>query len=159
MINSVVERREPVTKHLHEEITLHTETCLQFIDVTERIEALVAASGIDYGIVNIHTRHTTTAIIINEHEPLLLEDMKRALERIMPSRLDYLHDNFSIRTANLEPDEFQNGHAHCKALLMRTSETLNIIAGKLQLGRWQRIFFVELDRARERQLSILLLGF
>jgi thiamine phosphate synthase YjbQ (UPF0047 family) len=58
----------------------------------------------------------------------------------------------------MEPGELANGHAHCKSLYLRTSETVNLLDGVLQLGRWQRIFFLELDRARDRSLSVQILG-
>lgn len=153
----VIERTTAV-QVFHHTIHLQTIACLQFIDLTERITQLVAASGVQHGLVNIQTTHTTTAIIVNEHEPLLLEDMKRTLERLAPREAKYQHDDFDIRTANLTPDERPNGHAHCKAMFLRTSETLNIVNGELQLGCWQRIFFIELDDARERTVSITVMG-
>lgn len=142
----------------HEEIRLRSRRCLQFVDVTERIEKIVTDSGIRHGIANIQTRHTTAAILINENEPLLLQDLKRTLERIAPRKHKYRHDDFTIRTVNMEPGELANGHAHCKSLYLRASETVNLYDGSLQLGRWQRIFFLELDRARDRTLSVQILG-
>jgi secondary thiamine-phosphate synthase enzyme len=56
------------------------------------------------------------------------------------------------------PDEPPNGHAHCKAILLGTSETLNIVDGEMNLGRWQRIFFIELDQAKERVVSVMVMG-
>jgi len=142
----------------HELILLKTQECLQFIDLTDRVAGVVQKSGVRNGFVNIQTKHTTTAIVVNENEPLLLEDMKRVLEKIVPQHVEYQHNNFSIRTVNLCPGEYDNGHSHCKAMLLGTSETLNILNGKIQLGRWQRIFFIELDRARERTVSIMVIG-
>ncbi len=142
----------------HRTLHLHTKECLQFIDLTAAICQFVADSGIVHGLVNVQTRHTTTAIIVNENEPLLLEDLKKSLERLAPRTVSYRHDDFDIRTENLTPDERPNGHAHCKALFLRSSETLNIINGELDLGRWQRVFFLELDGARERTVSLAILG-
>ncbi len=126
----------------HRTLHLHPEECLQFIDLTAALRQFVADSGIIHGLVNVQTRHTTTAIIVNENEPLLLEDLKKSLERLAPRTVSYQHDDFDIRTENLTPDERPNGHSHCKALFLRSSETLNIINGELDLGRWQRVFFV-----------------
>jgi thiamine phosphate synthase YjbQ (UPF0047 family) len=56
------------------------------------------------------------------------------------------------------PGERPNGHSHAKALLLRTSETLHVVGGRLQLGRWQRLLLLELDGPRERELSLLALG-
>ena len=59
---------------------------------------------------------------------------------------------------NLTPDERRNGHAHCRALLLGPSACLNVVDGRLQLGRWQRVFLVELDGPRAREISVLMLG-
>lgn len=153
-----VETVAPALTIRHDLIRLHTEECLQFIDLTGDVVNLIEESGIGNGFVNIQTRHTTTAILVNENEPLLLEDMKRTLERLAPRYEPYRHDDFSIRTANMTPDEAPNGHAHCKALFLKTSEILNIADGRLQLGLWQRIFLIELDRARPRTVSVMVFG-
>jgi secondary thiamine-phosphate synthase enzyme len=142
----------------HERIRIRTAECLQFVDVTDAVAAIVRASGVQNGLVNVQSQHTTAAVIVNENEPLLIEDLRRSLERLAPRGAAYRHDDFSIRTVNLEPDEPDNGHAHCKALVLTASVMLNVAGGTLQLGRWQRLFFVELDRARERTLSVVVLG-
>ena len=142
----------------HRELHLLTDECLQFIDLTVAIRQFIEDSGITNGLLNVQTRHTTTAIIVNENEPLLLEDLKKTLERLAPRTVSYAHDDFEIRTENLTPDERANGHAHCKALFLRSSETLNITHGELDLGRWQRVFFIELDCARPRTISLTILG-
>jgi secondary thiamine-phosphate synthase enzyme len=142
----------------HRTLHLHTDDALQFIDLTAAIRQFVDDSGIVHGLVNVQTRHTTTAIIINENEPLLLDDLKKTLERLVPRTVSYSHDDFDLRTENLTPDERPNGHAHCRALFLRSSETLNIINSELDLGRWQRVFFLELDGARERTVSVSILG-
>lgn len=142
----------------HQVIELQTKYCLQFIDITDQIDALQRHSGIQNGILNIQTKHTTTAILINEHEPFLLQDMAITLERLSPRTLEYGHNNFEIRTVNLTPFEDENGHSHCKAMLLPTSQTVNVAQGELQLGRWQRIFFIELDKGRQRFVSVMLLG-
>jgi secondary thiamine-phosphate synthase enzyme len=59
---------------------------------------------------------------------------------------------------NLVEEERPNGHAHCRALLLPSSACLNVTEGRLQLGRWQRVFLVELDGPRERSVSVLLFG-
>jgi len=141
-----------------EAIRRTTEECLQFIDLTDEIAEIVQRSRIQTGFVNIQTKHTTTAILVNENEPLLLQDMKRMLEKFAPQTDEYLHNDFRIRTVNMGPDEQKNGHSHCKAMFLRTSETINLCNGTLQLGTWQRIFLLELDHARERTVSVMVLG-
>ena len=69
-----------------------------------------------------------------------------------------LHDDVAARTVNLTADERINGHGHCRALLLGPSACLNVIDGRLLLGRWQRVFMVELDGPRARECSVLILG-
>jgi len=156
--NKFAQRTATALKVFHDSIHLYTEEGLQFIDLTDQVAELVEQSGVQYGLVNVQTQHTTTAVIVNEHEPLLLEDMKRTLARLVPQHEEYRHNDFAIRTFNLEPDESPNGHSHCQGLLLSSSVTLNIIDGEIQFGRWQRIFFIELDHARPRTVSVMVMG-
>ena len=145
--------------HLHHLIlTVETDRPAGFFDITDRVTRLVAEAGFRSGIVNVQTRHTTTGVIVNEHEPLLLADFDDFLERLAPARLEYRHDDESRRTVNHVPGERPNGHAHCRALLLPSSACLNVVDARLQLGRWQRLFLVELDGPRSRELSVMLLG-
>lgn len=65
---------------------------------------------------------------------------------------------FDVRTVNLAPGERPNGHAHARPLVLRSTECLNVVGGTLQLGRWQRAFLVECDEARDRTVSVVVLG-
>lgn len=153
-----METLAPVSRHRHTTIRIPTERPTDFIDVTGHLETLVAAAGVRFGLVNVQTLHTTTAIVVNELEPLLLEDAADLLERAAPSAARYRHDDVTIRTVNVTPDERVNGHAHCRALLLGPSACLNVVEGRLLLGRWQRVFLVELDGPRVREISVLILG-
>jgi secondary thiamine-phosphate synthase enzyme len=139
-------------------IKLATKATLEFIDITDEVLTAIKKCGIKNGIVNIQSLHTTMAIIVNEAEPLLIGDMKKMLERVAPETLEYDHDNFEIRTVNMCDGECQNGHSHCKALLLSPSQMLNIVDEKLQFGRWQRVFALELDRARPREVALQIIG-
>jgi secondary thiamine-phosphate synthase enzyme len=139
-------------------IRLTTRLPTEFIDLTDRLEQLVADAGVRFGILNIQTRHTTTAIVVNEHEPLLLGDLQAMLERAAPVNALYRHDDTTVRTVNVTAGERPNGHAHCRALLLPSSVSLNVVNGRLLLGQWQRVFLVELDGPRQREISALLLG-
>lgn len=141
----------------HQTISLKTKNCMQFIDLTDQITKIVALSGTRFGFVNVQTKHTTTAIIVNEDEPLLQQDLKELMDRLAPQSGEYQHNDFA-RRVDIPPDEPANGHSHCKALFLPTSLGVNIIDGQLQLGRWQRIFFIELDDCRERSISVMVLG-
>lgn len=142
----------------HSRIRVETRRSTEFIDLTDRIEADVSDTGIREGLVNVHTLHTTTAILVNEHEPLLLADFAQLLDRTAPQHALYRHDDMAARSVNLAPGERPNGHAHCRALLLGSSALLNLAGGRLQLGRWQRVFLVELDGPRPREVSVQVLG-
>jgi len=142
----------------NEIIKLKTAATLDFIDVTDKIQQKIKKAGIKSGVINIQSLHTTMAVIVNEAEPLLIEDMKKLLEKLAPRTYKYMHDNFEIRTVNMCDGECKNGHSHGKAIHLPTSTTMNILKSKLQLGKWQRIFAVELDRSRQRQIALQIIG-
>jgi secondary thiamine-phosphate synthase enzyme len=108
--------------------------------------------------VTVFSQHTTAAIVINEHEPLLLRDMARLLRSLAPAGAHYEHNDFTVRTVNMNPDECPNGHAHCQHLFLRTSETIPVIDGVPALGTYQRIFLVELDHPRPRRVLVSVVG-
>ncbi|MBI2369044.1 MAG: YjbQ family protein [Deltaproteobacteria bacterium] len=145
-------------RHVSEVIQIKTGKSLDFVDITDQVVAIVERAAVRNGFVNIQSKHTTAGVIVNENEPLVLQDMCDILESLAPQGVPYRHDDFSVRVVNMCEDEFQNGHAHCKALFIRTSETLNIVEGKVQFGRWQRVFLLELDRPRVREVSVVVLG-
>jgi secondary thiamine-phosphate synthase enzyme len=148
----------PASTCRHHTLRIDTESATEFIDLTDRLQALVAAADLRYGFVNVQSLHTTTAIVVNELEPLLLADFAALLARAAPQEAGYRHDDPLARTVNVTPDERVNGHAHCRALLLGASACLNIVDGKLLLGRWQRVLMAELDGPRPRDLSILIAG-
>ena len=145
--------RRPTQHDLTISVVTRDET--EFIDLTQTLVALVQSLGVREGVLTVQTRHTTTGVMINEHEPLLLNDLKAMFERLVPAGR-FQHDDFGRRTVNLTPDERVNGHAHCRAALLRTSESVPIVNGALTLGRWQRVFLVEFDGPRRRDVSVAL---
>lgn len=136
-------------------MALTTRQPTEFIDLTDQVATFVGRANVCHGFVNVQSLHTTLAVVVNEHEPLLLSDFVSFLDRLAPSDRAYRHDDSSARTVNLSPGERSNGHAHCRALLLPSSICLNVIDGRLQLGRWQRVFAVELDGPRHREVSLL----
>ena len=139
-------------------VGVKTAKAPEFIDITEKVCELVEQSQVLSGFVVVYSRHTTAAIKINENEPLLLGDMEKFLESMASRNGHYEHNDFSIRTVNMTEDECPNGHAHCQHLLLGASESIPIIDGKLQFGRWQRIFLIELDMPRHREILVQVIG-
>ncbi len=143
---------------LNKELNFHTKEGLEFIDLTDQIEDFVKESQIKNGFLNVQTLHTTCPLLLNENEPLLLQDFKKHLGELSAQRLDYRHNDFTVRTVNMCDGECKNGHSHCQAMHLPSNLTLNIIDGKMQLGQWQRIFAIELDRARPRKIQLQIMG-
>ena len=137
---------------------LKTKCAPEFIDITEWVAQCVADSKIANGFAVVYSKHTTAAIKINENEPLLLQDMAEFLEKMSPRDKGYQHNNFEIRTVNMNDDESPNGHAHLQHLLLGTSETVPVIDGKMQFGTYQSVFFIELDHPRKREVMVQVVG-
>jgi secondary thiamine-phosphate synthase enzyme len=153
-----VETLAPAQACRHRRIRVDSHNPTEFIDVTDRIQAVIGDADIGDGLVNVHSLHTTTAVVVNEHEPLLLLDFAELLARTASQHIVYRHDDMAARSVNVSAGERANGHGHCRALLLGCSAMLNVAGGRLQLGRWQRVFLVELDGPRSRELSVMVLG-
>ena len=127
-------------------ISLSTSQATQFIDVTREVEKVLQDSGIRDGVITVYTRHTTTAIFINEGERGLLQDYKRLLN-LVPEGADYEHDRID-----------RNAHAHLRAVLLGGDVSIPVLNGRMDLGTWQRIFFAELDGPRQRRVVVQIVG-
>jgi secondary thiamine-phosphate synthase enzyme len=139
-------------------IEIKSKETLDIVDITDKITTFLKESKIKNGFVNIQTKHTTATIFLNENEPLLITDIKKNLDQLAKRDIYYAHDDFKIRKVNMCDDECDNGHSHCKALYLPSNLTLNLYEGKLQLGTWQRVLFIELDRKRQRVINVQIMG-
>ena len=111
------------------------------IDITEDVNKLV---NVDEGVCCVFVKHTTASVIINENnDPNLEKDLIGALNKVFPDGAGYLHDKID-----------GNGGAHIKASVLGSSVMVPVKDGKLDLGKWQRIIFVEFDGPREREVSV-----
>lgn len=138
-------------KNFSEEISIDTKAPAEFIDITDVVTRVCEKSGVREGLAVIFTRHTTTAVKINENCPRLVDDMISFLSRIVPD-LQYRHDEGTF-------DSRRNARGHIQSLFLNTSETVPVSGGRLALGSWQSIFFVELDGPRDkRQVTIKIIG-
>ena len=135
-----------------------TKCAPEFIDITQWVSECISESKIANGFAVVYSKHTTAAVKINENEPLLLDDMACFLEKIFPRHHNYQHNNFEIRTVNMNEDESPNGHAHLQHLLLGTSETVPVMDGAMQFGTYQSIFFIELDHPRPREVMVQVVG-
>lgn len=142
----------------HCRVAVETRSPVEFVDVTTHLASLVRERRLTDGLLVAQTRHTTTGLLINEHEPLLLADLAAMFERVAPAGPQYAHDDFSRRTVNVTPGERVNGWAHCRAALLPTTQALPVVDGSLALGRWQRVLLVELDGGQRREILVWLTG-
>ena len=141
--------------------SLRTKEAPQFIDLTDEVQAAVRKSGVTDGIVTVFSKHTTAAVRINEKESGFIEDFKEFVKKALPPHTYYRHNDSHIRTENIDCDDdrcTKNGHSHCQHMLLGTSETIPVVDGKLTLGRWQRIFLVELCSPRKREVVFQIIG-
>ena len=149
-------------KHHFENHDLVTERGSQLVDVTGEVFAAVERADVANGMALVYSPHTTCAVVINELESGFIEDFSEALAELAPEEGRYYrHDDLEIRTEGIEDDTglYPNGHSHLRAgLLSSSSQTVPIVDGNLMLGRWQRIFFCELDRSRPRKIFIQVIG-
>ena len=117
----------------------------QIMDITRDIVAILNETSkenkIENGIVNIFTKHSTSAIRVNENEKGLLLDFDKALKDAIKEKDNYKHDFID-----------NNAASHIRAFLLGSSETIPIVDGRLDLGTWQSIFFVELDGPRSNRI-------
>ena len=110
----------------------------------------MAKSGIQYGLVNVFCSGSTGGITTIEFESGVINDLKKAIEKIVPSNIPYEHDK---RWGD------GNGFSHVRAALMKPSLTIPIVKGKLTLGTWQQIVFMDFDnRGRDRKVVVLCMG-
>ena len=135
-------------KHYTETITLATDEHLQFIDITDHVKAALAKSGITNGILNVYCNHTTASIKINERCARLQKDMGKLLSAIAPRENKYQHNTDTI-------DGRENAHSHLMSLVLNASELIPVADGKLRIGEWQSVFFIELDGPRQRREAFI----
>jgi secondary thiamine-phosphate synthase enzyme len=143
-------------------VEFESKEYLEFKDITEEVEKFVKKTKVKNGQVLIYSTHTTVAVCVNEKEAGIVKDFRNLMSKLVPKDVYYHHNDLTIRTENLVcqsgASDCLNGHSHCTELLMRNSETVPIIEGKLALGTWQRIFGIELDCCRKRTLIVQVMG-
>ena len=118
-------------------LILNTNKNFEIIDITSKINDEI---NIGEGIVNIFSKHSTSAIVVNENENGLLEDLELMLNDLVSDKYSWKHDLID-----------NNAKSHLKSFLLSSSETIPISDGKLDLGTWQSVFFIELDGPRKNR--------
>ncbi len=132
---------------LTEILELETSKRVQIIDITRNIEAALAESGLRKGLVNIYSKHSTSAIFINENESGLLEDYQNLIESLIPTGNNYKHDRID-----------NNADSHLRSFIIGNNETIPFENGSMDLGTWQSVFFLDMDGPRNRRITITIMG-
>lgn len=126
-------------------IEFSTKGEIDFIDLTREVQETVSKSQVKNGIAHIFAPHATGVIVLTEHDWNLLEDIKKALENLIPKKTQYRHPS--------------NAHSHLRSMFLPPDKTLPVIDGELVIGTWQSILFVETDvHPRRRTIIIQVLG-
>ena len=126
-------------------IKINTNRNFEIIDITSKINELI---DVENGIISIFSKHSTSAIVVNENESGLLNDLEFTLNNLITEKFTYQHDRID-----------DNAKSHLKSFLLSSSECLPIKNSRLDLGTWQSVFFVELDGPRHsRTITLTMVG-
>ncbi len=136
------------------ELHVNTQGDCDIQDITPQVAQLihqaVQASGLQSGMVTVFCPGSTGGLTTIEYESGALSDLKRVLDEIAPPDRDYRHH---LRWGD------DNGHSHVRAALLGPSLTIPFVDGRLTLGTWQQIVFIDFDtRPRSRRLIVQIVG-
>ena len=133
-----------------ETISINTNGFSDIIEITPQIISICELSGIANGLITVFCIGSTGAVTTIEYESGVLKDLKAAIERMIPSNISYEHDK---RWGD------GNGFSHVRAALMKPSLTIPLVAGRLTLGTWQQVVFIDFDnRDRRRDILVQVIG-
>jgi secondary thiamine-phosphate synthase enzyme len=133
-----------------ETISLSTNGFSDIIDLTDQVGAVLKRSKIENGLVTVFCPGSTGAVTTIEYESGVLGDLQKVLEKLVPSNIPYEHNR---RWGD------GNGFSHVRSALMKPSLTIPLIQGRLTLGTWQQIVFIDFDnRKRERNIIVHIMG-
>ena len=122
----------------------------EVVDLTEGVASVVSQSGVATGVAVVFGVGATVAVTTMEYEPGAVVDLRAALERLLPAGAEYEHNRLNADV---------NGHSHLRAAFIGPSESVPIAGGRLVLGTWQQVVFLDLDaRPRERTVHVTVLG-
>jgi len=136
-----------------QDLRISTRKRIEILDITEEVYWIVRESGIKNGLVNLWVPHSTAAIAVNEHDTDLWEDIINVLQKIAPLKGDYRHNakyGWSVGE--------QNAHAHILNCLIKPGVSIPLENGRMHLGTWQSILFIEMDGSRSRRIHVQILG-
>ncbi|MEY3228806.1 MAG: hypothetical protein RLZZ536_3425 [Planctomycetota bacterium] len=134
-----------------EYLTFQLPERMGFLNITDRVAGIVAASGVQEGLVLVNAMHITASVFINDDEPGLHADYRRWLEHLAP------FDSSPTRYAHNRTGE-DNADAHMKRQVMGREVVVAITAGRLDFGPWEQIFYGEFDGRRPKKVLVKVIG-
>jgi secondary thiamine-phosphate synthase enzyme len=129
--------------------TFNIKPKTEFEDIGKDIQDYLDSKDFNNGFCMVYTHHSTACIRVLEPETLLKQDMSDFMERLAPSTVLYRHDDIEHR--DVPPDERRNGFSHLRAMLLNYQEIIPVVEGRLDLGKWQSIFFIDCDFGKENR--------
>jgi secondary thiamine-phosphate synthase enzyme len=133
--------------------TLSSEERTEISDITKLVREAIQQFPVANGMALINTMHTTCALFINEFQSALIDDLRNLIERLVPERAGYRHDD-----PRYSDCERGNACAHLRAALLGRSIAVGLNNGELTLGRFQSVIFAELDGPRKREITVQVMG-
>ncbi len=130
-----------------------SEERTELSDLTKRVRDVLQRFPVSNGVALVNTLHTTCALFLNEFQGALVHDLQALLERLVPERGGYQHND-----ARYSDCERGNAHAHLRAALLGRSIAVGVADCDLALGRFQSIIFAELDGPRTREINVQVIG-
>jgi secondary thiamine-phosphate synthase enzyme len=128
------------------ELRLSTQGDGDTIDITAGVQRVVESAGVGEGLATAFVRGSTAAITTMEYEPGGVHDLRALLDRLVPAQGDYEHNRLNHDT---------NSHAHQRASIVGSSESVPVLDGRLALGTWQQIVLIDFDdRSRDRTVVV-----
>jgi secondary thiamine-phosphate synthase enzyme len=140
-------------KAFRDTVTIRTVENQQFVDVTKQVQEVVERSGIRNGTLLVNSLHTTIALFMNEFQTALLDDLGSLLQRLVPRRDGYVHDD-----PRYSDCDRGNAHAHLRSMLLGRTIALAVADGEPLLGQYQSVILAELDGPRDRKLQVQVVG-
>ncbi len=137
-------------KHLREELWFNTPNRRDYLNITDKVEALVRKSGVTNGLVLVNAMHITASVYINDNEAGLIQDYDEWLEQLAP------HEPTSKYRHNRTGED--NADAHLKRQIMGREVVVAITDGKLDFGPWEQIFYAEFDGRRKKRVLVKIIG-
>lgn len=132
-------------KVFNESFSFSTKGEIDFVDISDRVQDAVEKTGVQNGIAHVFAPHATGILILTEYEPSLLHDIKNILQKLIPEKAGYQHPS--------------NAHSHLRSVFLSPDKTLPVVDGRVVLGTWQSLVFVETDvYPRQRTVIIQTIG-